>query len=110
MTPPEYVADAETVADAGEIPCMFLSDLSCTAISSIPCYFHTRKYKRQRACNSGFPCSGGFLTFHWVAETKKKISQAPSCDQQNIKAHSLLMCFLECDVTFDMCGCCSAIQ
>ena len=82
----------------GEFLACFLSDPSGTAVSSLPCYFHIRKYKRQRACNSGFPCSGGFLTIHWVAETKKKMSQAPSCDQQNIKVHSLLMCFLECGV------------
>lgn len=107
MTLPEY---GRTVADAGGIPCMFLSEPLGTAVSSLPCYFHTRKYKRQRACNSGFPCSVGLLTFHWVAETKKKMCQAPSCDQQNIKTHSLLMCFLECGVTFDMCGCYSAIQ
>lgn len=70
MTLPEY---GRTVADAGGIPCMFLSEPLGTAVSSLPCYFHTRKYKRQRACNSGFPCSVGLLTFHRVAETKKKM-------------------------------------
>ena len=37
MTPPEYVADAETVADAGAFICMFLSDPSGPAVSSLPC-------------------------------------------------------------------------